>query len=168
MPIEVPPPAIAGVRLRAVEAADEPFLRALYRDVRSEELAVTGWDQSAKDAFCDSQFALQDRHYREHYPEAALLVIERDGVAVGRLYVDRVGERLQLMDLALVREARGKGLGSGLLAWLLDWARREGRDVGLYVEAGNPARRLYLRSGFADDSVEGPYLGMRWKAATPG
>lgn len=45
---------------------------------------------------------------------------------------------------------RGQGLGTALLAQLLDTARARGiTAVSLSVEDGNGARRLYERSGFA-------------------
>ena len=36
----------------------------------------------------DHQFALQDEHYRRHYPNAERLVIERQGTPVGRILVE--------------------------------------------------------------------------------
>lgn len=161
MPPEVPALGIAGVSLRAVEEGDYPFLRALYRSTRDPELALTGWSEEDKRAFADSQFTLQDRFYREHYPGTAFLVVERAGEAVGRLYVDAPPGELRLMDIALVPGARRGGLGTALVSWVVAWADREARRVTLHVEANNPARRLYARHGFVDEAVEGPYVRMR-------
>ena len=159
---EVPAHAIPGIALRPVAACDYPFLRALYRSTREPELALTGWPEEARRAFCESQFSLQDRFYREHYPRTAFLVIERDGSAIGRIYVDTAPPReLRLMDIALLPGERGRGLGTALLRWLVAWADRESRDVTLHVERDNPARRLYGRHGFADEAEEGPYMKMR-------
>jgi len=163
MSIEVPAHAIPGIALRQVEERDYPFLRALYRTTRDPELALTGWDEAAKQAFSDSQFGLQDRFYREHYPHTAFLAIERDGEAIGRIYIEAPPAELRLMDISLMPQARNGGLGTALLSWLIAWADREGRDVTLHVEANNPALRLYARHGFANDGVEGPYLKMRRK-----
>jgi ribosomal protein S18 acetylase RimI-like enzyme len=44
--------------------------------------------------------------------------------------------------------ARGSGLGTALLARLLDDARRRHPAVSLSVRSDNPARRLYERLGF--------------------
>lgn len=52
------------------------------------------------------------------------------------------------MDLALVADARGQGLGTALLQGLLADADAEGRTVVLHVARDNPAQRLYLRLGF--------------------
>jgi len=56
---------------------------------------------------------------------------------------------LNLHDLAVTADYRGKGVGSALLAAADDLARSEGcYAVTLEVRADNPARRLYLRHGF--------------------
>lgn len=158
---EVPAHAIPGIALRPVGEGDYPFLRALYRSVRDPELQLTGWPEGARQAFSDSQFGLQDRFYREHYPQTAFLVIERGGEPIGRIYVDTAPGPLRLMDISIVPAERGRGLGTALLEWLAAWADREGRAVTLHVEANNPARRLYARHGFLDDGEEGPYVKMR-------
>lgn len=161
MSTEVPAHAIAGIALRIVTESDYPFLRELYRGTREAELAPTGWTDEEKRAFCESQFALQDRHYREHYPGAAFLVIEREGRPIGRIYLHAAPGRLRLMDIALLPQERNRGLGTEFMAWLCAWADREGRSVTLHVEANNPARRLHARHGFADDGEEGLYVRMR-------
>ena len=158
---EVPTHGIAGVVLRTVTESDYPFLRSLYRSVREAEIAPTGWSDAQKQAFCDSQFELQDRHYREHFPGTAFLVIERGGEPIGRIYIDTAPGPLRLMDIALLPAERGRRLGTAFLGWLCTWADREGRVVTLHVEANNPARRLYQRHEFVDDGEEGPYVRMR-------
>ena len=84
-PIELELPALQkeGVSLRTVEAADYPFLRALYRSVRDTELAPLPWTDAQKQTFCDDQFAHQDRHYRTYYTQTAFLVIERAQAPIG-------------------------------------------------------------------------------------
>lgn len=42
-----------GARLRAANADDLPWLRALYASTRSDELAAVPWPESAKRAFLD-------------------------------------------------------------------------------------------------------------------
>jgi GNAT superfamily N-acetyltransferase len=168
MPLEVPAPDVGGVTFRPVADHDYPMLRALYRSTREAELALTGWAEAERQAFCDSQFALQDTWYRGQYPGAALLVIEKDGAAVGRIYLHETPGELRLMDITLVPGMRNRGLGTALFGWLLSWAARERRDVTLHVEAESTARRLYARLGFVDEGVDGLYNRMRWKPPTGG
>lgn len=157
--IEVP-----GIALRDAQPCDEAFLRALYRGSREAELALTGWSEAAKQAFADSQFTLQDRHYRKHYGAASFLVIERAGAPIGRLYLQRDDEELRVIDVLLVASARNAGIGTAILKSLQRDAARQGIAVTLHVEAGNPARALYARLGFREEASEGPYVRMRWEA----
>jgi RimJ/RimL family protein N-acetyltransferase len=168
MPLEVPAPDIAGVAFRPVADGDYPLLRSLYRSTREHELALTGWPEAERQAFSDSQFALQDAWYRGQYPGAALLVIEKDRAAVGRIYLHESPGELRIMDITLAPGMRNHGLGTALFTWLISWAARGRRDVTLHVEAENPARRLYARLGFIDEGVDGLYNRMRWKPPTGG
>lgn len=149
------------LQLRNAEESDLAFLRSLYRTVRDPELALTPWSEAQRQAFSDSQFALQDRHYRAHYPGALFLVIEHQGVPVGRLYLGTAPGPLRLMDLAFMPVWRGRGWGTALVRAVVGRADREARDTLLFVESNNPAYRLYGREGFIDEGVEGVYRRMR-------
>lgn len=147
-----------GVALRPAQPADASFLQALYASTRRDEMAPTGWPQAQIDAFLADQFALQSAHYAQHYADAAFSVVERDGVPVGRLIVlDRPAE-VRLVDVALVDEARGRGLGTRLVEGVL--AQAAGRRVVLHVEVFNPALRLYERLGFHVAEQVGAYWRM--------
>lgn len=152
----------AGIAFRAAEPGDTPFLCALYASTRRDELALVAWPDEAKQAFLAEQFAHQDRHYRANYPGADLLVVERDRVPIGRVYVYRAPGEIRLMDIALVEAERGRGLGSALIRELMDEARSTNASITLHVEPGNPARRWYERMGFALIEDRGVYHFLRW------
>ena len=135
----------ARVTLRAAESADAAFLCDVYASTRAEELALTDWSDERKAEFCRMQFTAQDAHYRQHYPSAQYSIIERDGVAAGRLFVDRWEKEIRIMDIALLPEHRGAGIGTRLLCELQEEARAAGRALSIHVEKFNPALRLYER-----------------------
>src|SRR4051812_8025925 len=139
---------MAEPRLRPVEEDDREFLVDLYDSVRALELEQLPWDEAAKRAFVEQQFAAQDAHYRQHYPGATLDVIELQGERAGRLYVFRGPGDIRIMDIALAPAYRGRGIGGGLLRGLVEESRRTARKLSIHVEIGNPARRLYERLGF--------------------
>ncbi len=143
-----------AVELRAATPADEDLLRRVYRSTREDELALTGWAEAEKDAFIRMQFDAQKRSYEEQCPNASFDVVVVGGVPAGRLYVDRREEGTHILDVALLPEFRGAGVGSELLRRLLN----EGRPVSLYVERFNPALSWYRRLGFAVVADEGVYL----------
>lgn len=60
-----------------------------------------------------------------------------------------------LVYIAVHADARGKGVGKGLMLKTMD---RANGDVALHVEPDNPAKFLYEKVGFTNK-----YLEMRWK-----
>lgn len=150
------------VALRPVRESDEAFLYRVYASTRSDELAPVPWTAAEKEAFLRQQFAAQHRYYREQFRTASFDLIERGGEPLGRLYVDRRRDEIRVIDIALLPEHRGGGLGNALMQRLLDEAAAQGQRVSVHVERENPALRLYRRLGFVHLRDEGPYLFMEW------
>ncbi len=148
--------------LRPITPEDDSFLAAVYASTRAEELAVTGWSDEEKAVFCRRQFDAQSAHYREHYLGASFQVIEGDGRPIGRLYVARWEKEIRIVDIALLPEFRGAGIGTRLLHDLQDEARAAGKSLTIHVERFNPALRLYERLGFKQIEDKGVYLLLRW------
>lgn len=155
--------SVGGTLSRRPETdADEVFLRGLYAGTRAPELVLIPWDDAAKAAFLRQQFDAQRIHYRREFPQADFDVLLHGGSPLGRLYLDRSGPEWRLLDIALVPDMRGQGLGTALLCGILAEAGAAGRPVLLHVEAFNPARRLYDRLGFLPLAGDGIYLPMAW------
>src|SRR5687767_12760814 len=152
------------ISLRSITHEDDAFLAGLYASTRAEELAVTGWSADETAAFCRQQFDAQSAHYRENYPGASLQVIEKEGELLGRLYVARWEREIRIMDIALLPEHRGSGIGTQLLRELQEEARSAGKSLTIHVERFNPALRLYERLGFRQVEDKGVYLLMSWNA----
>jgi GNAT superfamily N-acetyltransferase len=165
----MPPPlraaAALGISYRPTTDADLPFLAHVYASTRTEELAVTGWPDEMKQQFLGHQFNAQHTHYRRYYPDAEWLAIERGGEDVGRLYIDEQSSTILLIDIALLPGSRGLGLGSAILADILEQAAAAGKPVTIHVEKNNPAMRLYLRLGFVTLREEGVYDLLEWRSA---
>ena len=81
-----------------------------------------------------------------------------DGEPAGRLYVARWKKELRIVDIALLPEHRGRGIGAELLRELLEEADAAGKPVTIHVERENPAMGLYQRLGFSPKREVGPYL----------
>jgi ribosomal protein S18 acetylase RimI-like enzyme len=153
---------VAGLGLRPAVDADRPFLETLYRSVRWDELAPTGWPDEAKLAFLDSQFDLQHRQYAGAFAGADFWIVEHEGAPVGRFYVERTPAQLHLVEISLLTAWRGKGFGGALIGMLQDEVRAGGaRRVVLSVDRTNfGARRLYQRLGFVETPTTSPYPGL--------
>ena len=151
------------VRFRPELPEDEAFLSKLYATTRDLEMALTGWDAAQKEAFLRMQFQLQTTHYRKHYGDALFQIILRDNAPIGRIYVHYGPSEIRLMDIALLPEYRGSGIGGFILQNLLGEAARLCKPVTLHVEKFNPALRLYERLGFRVIEDLGINLYMEWR-----
>ena len=152
----------APLSLRFATPADNAFQLALYASTRAEELALVDWSSEQKQAFVQMQFNAQNTHYAAYYPAAQTSIVQLEGQPIGRTIVDRSARHLLLMDIALLPEQRGRGIGTTLIRALIDEATQTGRGILLHVEFFNPAQRLYLRLGFRKIADQGVYWEMEW------
>lgn len=152
-----------SISLRAVRPEDRGFLLRLYTESRREELSVVPWPEDAKAAFLADQFRLQDEHYRTRYDNAELLVIEREGRAVGRFYVHRSPGEIRLMDIIVDECERRQGIATQLFDDLMRESGETGVPIGLHVEPHNPAKRMYERFGFRFVESRGAYDYLRFE-----
>jgi ribosomal protein S18 acetylase RimI-like enzyme len=155
----------AVVELLPAAAGDREFLYRVYASTRAEELAVVPWDDAQKEAFLRAQFEAQDRWYREQYPRASYGVIVVGGAPAGRLYLNRGEAEIRIVDVALLPEHRGDGVGTSLLRGLIAEADATGKSVTIHVERMNPALRLYRRLGFSIAEDKGVYLFLERRPA---
>jgi ribosomal protein S18 acetylase RimI-like enzyme len=151
------------IGFRPEQQDDEAFLYALYASTRAGEMALTDWDDAQKDAFLRMQFGFQTTHYRRHYGDASFQIILLDGRPIGRLYVHYRPRDVRLMDIALVPEHRGTGIGQWIVGNLLEEAARLHTPVTLHVEPYNRALRLYERLGFRTVEQRDMNLFMEWR-----
>ena len=124
------------------------------------------WDDSQKAAFLRMQFDAQDAWWHENYAGASFDVILVDGESAGRLYVHRGPSEIRIVDIALLPEHRGSGVGTRLLEELLAEGDAGAKSVTIHVERMNPALRLYERLGFSVAEDKGVYLFLSRAPAT--
>ncbi|WP_052391858.1 GNAT family N-acetyltransferase [Paraburkholderia bannensis] len=160
-----------GMSLRAATAADRDFECAVFISTRVEEFTRTGWEPERIRSFLQEQFQLQHQYYQRHYPDGCFDIVEMNGVAIGRLYhakrEEPSGSELRVIDIALLPEWRGGGIGTRLLHAVLAEAWQERLAVSLYVERNNPVRALYDRLGFMKIGENGVYEMLRRPCAAP-
>jgi ribosomal protein S18 acetylase RimI-like enzyme len=150
-----------SVRFRPITDEDMEFLYRVYASTRLEELAATGWNESQIEAFLRMQFGLQQTQYVKNYPDASFHIILIDGAPAGRLYVQRDENEMRIMDIALLPEFRGKGVGRRILENLVKEADEKGFVMSLHVETHNPVREHYKSIGFHDIETRGFYYYMQ-------
>lgn len=140
----------AQLRLRPVGPEDEAFALEVYAGVRSEELAAWGWDQVQQELFLKMQLRARDQSYLMYYPRLDDQIILFNNRPAGRLIVSRTDEAIRLVDISLLPQYRGTGIGTSLIKDLFAEADATNRPIHLQVEKTNPqALRLYERLGFS-------------------
>lgn len=156
--------AARGLALRGETIDDLPFLERLYTSVRGAELEAMGWPEEVRRTFLASQFMFQTRHYADAYAGADFGIIVHDGEPVGRLYLFRSAQELRVVDISLLPEWCGGGVGTALLRAVQAEAAAEGKMVSLHVDMTNPAQNLYRRLGFVEAGTHGPSWRMVWRS----
>jgi GNAT superfamily N-acetyltransferase len=147
--------------LRPATSDDLGFLERLYATTREDELRQVEWTDEQKAEFCRQQFEAQHAWWQDHYLGARFDVVLLNGRPAGRLYVDVWAEEVRIIDIALLPEHRGAGLGAALMRAVLAEGDARGLPVSIHVERFNPALRLYHRLGFEMVEDKGVYLLLR-------
>jgi GNAT superfamily N-acetyltransferase len=142
---------------------DIDFTARLYASTREEELRPVDWPAEQKAAFLRQQFDAQRLHYRTQYENAEYSIILDGHEPIGRLYIHRSADDIRVMDIALLPEYRGRGIGSMLMKKIIDAAAANGQSVSIHVEIFNPAMRMYERLGFRHIDTYGVYHLMEWR-----
>jgi len=153
---------IATVSFRPITDEDQPLLERIYASTREDELRMVPWSEAEKEAFLRQQFHAQHTFYQERFAGAEYLIVLVEGEPAGRLYVDRREDEIRIIDIALLPEFRGRGIGGSLLEDLLDEAASVAKPVRIHVERYNRALGLYERLGFRRIGDTGVYYLLEW------
>ena len=95
-------------QLRPTQPTDEAFLFGLYVSTRRAEMEAWGLAGPMLDQMLQMQFAGQQGTYSAQFPDADHLLILEDDEPIGRILIDRTGQEIILVDIALLPEHRGR------------------------------------------------------------
>jgi ribosomal protein S18 acetylase RimI-like enzyme len=126
-----------------------------YRDASAEDLALTyeitkdamrGYVEVTWGAWDDSE---QSAKHRENFTPATHKIIMVEDEVAGFLATENLPDNLWLVKVYLFSAFRSKGIGSQVVAGVIEQANSEGKPVRLRVLRVNTrARALYERLGF--------------------
>lgn len=136
------------IELRPEEKKDDAFIETVYRSTREPELNLTNWTEQQKSAFALMQSMAQLSEYKSKFPGAAFQVIIFNKRSAGRFYTWENNMEMRLIDITLLPQFRGKGIGTALLADLIKRSGKVQKKISLHVDPLSPALNLYLRLGF--------------------
>jgi ribosomal protein S18 acetylase RimI-like enzyme len=156
--------------LRPRTDADESFLFSLYAETRDDVVGF-GWAPAQVREFLAMQYRAREGSFAASHPSARSEIVVVDGQAIGRLLVDRRDAAIHLVDIALMTEHRGQGVGTELVTDLIEEALLFNRPLHLTVRYDNRALGLYQRLGFVPLAAQGEpdptdlYLFMEYRAS---
>jgi ribosomal protein S18 acetylase RimI-like enzyme len=127
---------------------DEPFLRRLIVETVSLELGAAAWPEPMRSQLLGIQYAAR-RKSRMNFPDAVSHIIQAYGVDAGWAVVAVTARHVHLVEIMILPELRGKGIGTAVLAEVAGNAAVANKPVRLEVNPVNhSAIRLYERLGF--------------------
>lgn len=140
--------------LRQASADDVNFLQTVYASTRADELTQLPWNEEQRSAFIRMQFTAQRQHYLKNYPNARQDLILIGDQPIGRLYVNR-GNELHIIDITVLPEHRGQGIGTAIIKTLIDEATEARKATTIFVESFDRSRQLFERLGFKEIEKDG-------------
>jgi ribosomal protein S18 acetylase RimI-like enzyme len=148
---------MTGVTFRAATEADVPFLLELRRQTMTEHLQRSGIEPS------DSE---RIQRVLANFDSAEIILLS--STPVGLLKVIRNEGNWDLVQIQILPDKQGGGLGSIILKKLLADADQARAAVTLSVLRANPARRLYERLGFRIVGEKKHAYDMRYERGSGG
>lgn len=159
-----------AVTLRPAQPEDESFLIAVYGSTREQELAMTPWTAEQREAFIRFQYTSQLTHYQTEYPQAEQSVIMLSGLLgeqpVGRIYLDRREVEIRILDITLLPQYRGQGIGTPIIRRVMGEATRDGKDVSIELDSFEKSHGLFERLGFKPTETTGFHTVFVWNHST--
>jgi ribosomal protein S18 acetylase RimI-like enzyme len=149
-------------KLSPIDNFDEPFLLTVYTSTRSKEMAVVSWSEEQKSAFLEMQFQAQHNYYLSRYPNASYSIINLEEQPIGRLYIERQEDKIKILDITVLPEYRNQGVGTKLIAEILQEGEQAEKPVQIYIENYNQSSNLFSRLGFQPVAEEGINVLWQW------
>ncbi len=150
------------ITFRPIAEDDGELLLSLYAGSRELEMSVLDWTEAQKEAFLRQQFEMQHKYYRMEFPDADYLLMLLNGQGIGRIYILWDAQEIVVMDITLLPEYRGLGIGTTIFENLKRESSARQLPLRLHVEPYNRAFNLYRRLGFTVTAEEGFYYRMEW------
>jgi ribosomal protein S18 acetylase RimI-like enzyme len=141
---------------------DEELIHRLFASSRASELELGGLAPAQVEALLRMQLVARDRQYRGADADVEHTVVVVDGEDVAALWVARDGARIHLLDIAVLPEQRGRGIGTALIRELQEEAAATGCTLHLHVARTNAAAALYAHLGFHATGGDDMHQAMTW------
>jgi ribosomal protein S18 acetylase RimI-like enzyme len=147
-------------RRRPIAAGDDAFLRVLEAD---------RWGVDPGDPLAELQFRARQQGYRSGFPDGDDWLVVVDDEPAGRILVAIRPAVHHVIDVALLRRYRGRGIGTALMLDVQRTAAAAGVPVQLTALAGDARLiRWYERLGFTKLSAGDVHVQLAWATTRAG
>lgn len=156
----------SNLDVRLANDNDEAFLESVFFSTR-EDLLQLNLPATMLELLLRQQYKLQQQSYSQRWPGVQYHIVYAMGLPVGKFMLAHAEKTLHLVDIALLPQARGKGMGSALIKAIQMAARQHCLAIKLAVENQNwRARKLYEALGFSIENASATHEFMRWNGAS--
>src|SRR5262245_64394049 len=108
------------ISLRAESSADEPFLHRLVIEAVTQELAAESWPEPMRSHLIGLQYAARRQAVRTHFPDGHSRIILVDDREAGWLFFACLADEVRLVEIMILVELRGRGIGSMVIRCLIE------------------------------------------------
>jgi len=151
---------VENILLKSANDDDDKFLREVFFDSRRVELEFSGLPLEQINSLLSMQYAAQKQSYKASFPNSHQFIVKIDNKKAGQLLINSEQTAVKIIDIAVLSDFRGKGIGS----FLLEKLKSDYEMINLMVFKMNfGAIRLYEKHGFIVTADTGSYLEMEWK-----
>lgn len=157
------------ITTRPSTLADASLLFTLFAEDKAAEFGLSGLSAAQIQPLLEMQYRNREFSYSQRWIDPADSILSlADGTPVGRMLVDRQPDCYRVMNLAVLRAYRNRGIGGESIRRLQAAATREALPVRLRVMKGASAERLYRRLGFEAISSDDVSTEIQWEPVTSG
>ena len=151
------------ITTRKAGQGDDLLLFRLFAENKADEFAPLGLSDMQLKPLLEMQYRARGMGYAAAFPNAEQdVVLNSDREPVGHVLVNEDARDLRIIDIAILKEQRGKGFGTAVLEQIQQRASASGKNLRLQVANGSAAARLYERLGFTAVSSSMVQTEMEW------
>lgn len=126
---------------------DESFVRTLLVETLTEQLAAWSWPECLRQPMLETQYQVRRQGFRSS-GDSSIIVLDGDK-PVGWYVTVESADEVRLVNIMVLAQHRGQGIGSTVLHKLLAASNAAGKPLRLAVASNNGrALQLYERLGF--------------------
>jgi ribosomal protein S18 acetylase RimI-like enzyme len=154
------------ISLRPARKSDEPFFYDVFKSVRGPEFAVLGLHPEQLEMLMKQQYEARTGSYEAQFPDSGNSVVLSGETPIGQFWVFRTPEEFLVVDIALMPDHRGTGVGGALMKQFMAEADAAAVPVRVTVATNNPGSlRFHQRLGFRITSQDEMYYTMEYRGA---